>query len=262
MDATYWQKQSYATPLFPDIQWSRPEQKTKAGRLAIIGGNKLGFAAVASAYDTALQVGAGSVRAVLPDGLKKVIPPSIADTVYIPMTISGGMSKDGVPDLLAASQWADVTLLIGDNGRNSETAIGLEAIVLQSNGHLVITRDAVDSLKSIFPDLVQREKTTLVISFAQLQKLFQGVYYPKMLSFSMQLLQLVDALHKFTITYPITIVTFHQNQLIVANNGSVITQVYDDPMTIWRGITATKVACYLLWTPHKPLEAIATSITH
>lgn len=75
----------------------------------------------------------------------------------------------------------------------------------------------------------------------------------------MQLMQLVDALHKFTITYPVTIVTFHQNQLIVAHGGEVVTQEFDEPMAIWRGLTATKAACYLLWTPVKPLRAVATS---
>ncbi len=88
----------------------------------------------------------------------------------------------------------------------------------------------------------------------------QSVYYPKILSFSMQLMQLVETLHKFTITYPIGLVTFHQNQLIIAKGGEVVTQEFDDPMMIWRGTTATRAACYLLWEPKKPLEAITASI--
>jgi NAD(P)H-hydrate repair Nnr-like enzyme with NAD(P)H-hydrate dehydratase domain len=260
MQFDYWHRQEIGQPLFPDIEWNRPEQKTQAGRLAIIGGNKLGFAAIATAYSEAEEIGAGQVRAVLPDGLKKVIPPTILGTVYVPMNPSGGMSKEGIPELIAAAQWADVTLLIGDNGRNSETAIGLEALVSQTDRPLVITRDAFDSLKHIAQQIVDRDKTTLVLSFAQLQKLFQGVYYPKILSFSMQLVQLAEALHKFTITYPVTIVTFHQSQLIIAHGGKIVTQEFDQPMMIWRGTTATKAACYLMWNPSKPLEAIASSI--
>ena len=60
-------------PLFPDVEWSRPEQRTMRGRLGIIGGNKLGFAGVAEAYTTALQAGAGEVRVLLPDILKKTM---------------------------------------------------------------------------------------------------------------------------------------------------------------------------------------------
>lgn len=132
--------------------------------------------------------------------------------------------------------------------------------LLQADGaHLVITRDAVDLLMPAMIRFVERDKTTLVLSFAQLQKLFQSVYYPKILSFSMQLLQLVETLHKFTITYPVTIVTYHQEKLIVAHDGQVVTQEFTQPMAIWRGITATRAATYLLWNQSKPLEAIATS---
>jgi hypothetical protein len=176
------------------------------------------------------------------------------------MTTSGGMSKEGIPDLTAAVMWADLSLLIGDNGRNAETAIGLEALVLNTERPLVITRDAADSLRNIADELVGRDRTTLVLSFAQLQKLFQAVYYPKILSFSMQLLQLVEALHKFTITYPVTIVTFHQGQLIVAHSGDIVTQEFDDPMRIWRGSVASRAACYLMWNPSKPLESITASL--
>ena len=74
MDFDYWQKQSPDTPLFPDIEWNKPEQRSLAGKLGIIGGNKLGFAGVAEAYSVALGNGVGQVRVLLPDVLKKTIP--------------------------------------------------------------------------------------------------------------------------------------------------------------------------------------------
>ncbi len=259
MEHTYWQRQTTTEPLFPDIEWSRPEQRSLAGKLAIIGGNKLGFAAVGEAYNTATSVGAGQVRAILPQDLKRAIPATITDTYFVPGNPSGGFSREALPELLAACAWADVCLLVGDSGRNSETAIALETLLDTHEGHLVITRDAVDLLRPASEKLVSRERTTLVLSFAQLQKLLQSVYYPKILSFSMQLMQLVETLHKFTITYPVTLVTFHQNQLLIAMGGEVITQEFDDPMMIWRGTTATRAACYLLWEPKKPLQAIVAS---
>ena len=69
MTPTYWQQQTASKPLFPDIEWSKPEQRALAGRLGIIGGNKLGFAAVAEAYSTAHDSGVGEVRVLLPDAL-------------------------------------------------------------------------------------------------------------------------------------------------------------------------------------------------
>lgn len=260
MDLSYWLKQTTETPLFPDIEWSRPEQKTHAGKLAIIGGNKLGFVAVGEAYNTATQLRAGQIRAILPDDLKKSIPAVITDAIYVASNPSGGFSREALRELQAACAWADVCLLVGDSGRNSETAIAFETLLGTYPGHLVITRDAADLLRPAAQKLVEREKTTLVLSFAQLQKLFQTVYYPKILSFSMQLMQLVEALHKFTTTYPVTIVTFHQSQLIVASDGQVSTTPFDEPMAIWRGATATRAACYLLWNPTKPFESITTSL--
>ena len=256
---SYWQKQSSTKPLFPDIEWNRPEQRAHAGRLAIIGGNKLGFVAIRDAYEVANELGAGQIRAILPDVLKKTVPTSINDVLFLPSNPSGGFSREALPEFHAACAWADLCLLIGEAGRNSETAMAFESL-LDGNGHLVITRDAVDLLMPAMNRIVEREKTTLVVSFAQLQKIFQTVYYPKILSFSMQLMQLVESLHKFTITYPVTIVTFHQNQLIIAHDGNIVTQEFDQPMAIWRGITASRAASYLLWNPKQPLEAIATSM--
>lgn len=260
MEHHFWQKQTQNKPLFPNIEWSRPEQKTQAGKLAVIGGNKLGFAAVGEAYTVATTLKTGHVRVILPDDLKRSIPAVITDTYYVASNPSGGFSRQALPDLLAACAWADVCLLIGDSGRNSETAVAFETLLDGYSGHLVITRDAVDLLRPVSEKLVNRQRTTVIISFAQLQKLLRSLYYPKILSFAMQLMQLVETLHKFTITYPVTIVTFHQNQLLIAHGGNVVTQELADPMTIWRGTTATKAACYLLWTPDKPLDAIATSI--
>lgn len=255
---SYWQKQSSTKPLFPDIEWNKPEQRSHAGKLAIIGGNKLGFVAIRDSYEVASELGAGQIRAVLPDVLKKTVPASVSDALFLPSNPSGGFSREALPEFHAACAWADLCLLIGDAGRNSETAMAFESLI-EGQGQLIVTRDAVDLLMPTMNRLVERDQTTLVVSFAQLQKAFQSVYYPKILSFSMQLMQLVEALHKFTITYPVTIVTFHQNQLIVAHGGDVITQEFDHPMAIWRGITATKAATYLLWNPTKPLEGIATS---
>lgn len=261
MDASYWQKQTTSKPLYPDVEWNKPEQRSRAGKLAIVGGNKLSFIAVATAYSEATSVGAGQVRVVLPDALKPVIPPTILDTVFTASTPSGGMSKEDYGTVLAATEWADHTLCIGDAGRNSETAMVYEQL-LSSSKPLTVTRDAVDLLRNTPQQLVQRPDTTLVLSFAQLQKLFQGLYYPKMLSFSMQLNLLVDILHKFTISYPVMVVTYHQNQLLIAKDGNVITQEFDEPMKIWRGTVATTIATYLLWSPSKPLESASSAIFH
>lgn len=260
MDYSYWKRQTLDAPLFPDIEWSKPEQKSQSGKLGIIGGNQLGFAGVAEAYGTALATGAGHIRVLLPDVLKKTIPAVITDTVFAPTNPSGSLSKDALTEMKAIGEWANSILLIGDAGRSGETAVVYEQFIQTYTGQLVLTRDAIDLVKNGSEMLVERPNTVLVASFAQLQKLFQSVYYPKVLTFSMQLTNLVEALHKFTITYPVTIAVLHKDHLLVASAGDVTSQIWNNPMLIWRGSVAAKAAAYWLWTPSKPLEAITSSI--
>lgn len=260
MDTSYWHKQTTTKPLFPDIEWSKPEQRSQAGRLGIIGGNKLGFAGVAEAYGTALTAGVGEVRVLLPDVLKKTIPTTITDTLFGATNPSGSLAKAAEPELHALSEWASGILMVGDAGRNSETAITYENFLHTHQGPLTITRDAVDLLKNSASTLIERPDTLLVISFAQAQKLLQSVYYPKMLTFSMQLAQFVDTMHKFTISYPVNLMVLHKDHIVVAHAGKVVTTEWSNPMAIWRGQTAARAASYWLWHPSKPLEAASASL--
>jgi NAD(P)H-hydrate repair Nnr-like enzyme with NAD(P)H-hydrate dehydratase domain len=260
MEYDYWKKQSPDTPLFPDLEWSKPETRTQSGKLGIIGGNKLGFAGVAESYSIAVKSGVGQVRVLLPDVLKKTIPKTITDTVYAPTNISGSLTKEAIAEMVSLGQWADEILLVGDAGRSSETAIAYEQFLQTYQGRLVITRDAIDLVKNSAHELIDRPNTLLIASFAQLQKLFQAVYFPKVLTFSMQLTQFVEAVHKFTISYPVSLAVLHKDYLVIAHDGQVVTTEWGNPMAIWRGDVASKAAAYWLWNPSKPLEATATAI--
>lgn len=260
MDFDYWLKQKPGEALFPQIEWDKPEQKSLAGKLLIIGGNAHGFAAVAQAYSDAQKAGAGECRVILPDALKSKIDSRVLDCVFVPTNASGGITKDSVPQLKAAAAWASAILLIGDAGRNSETAIVYEQLLQAFPDKLtVITRDALDLIKPQWPSLLQQSNVVLIATFAQLQKIFQSVYYPKTLLFSMQVANLVEALHKFTITYPATVVTFHQNQLIAARGGQVSTTPWENPMLIWRGSVAAKSSVYAMQQQKRIFESITTS---
>ncbi len=260
MDYSYWKKQGSDGPLFPDIEWSKPEQRDRAGKLGIIGGNTLGFAGVAEAYSVATQFGVGHTRVLLPSALKKTIPPIMTDVVFGANNPSGSLAKDALKEMEAIGGWADGVLLVGDAGRSSETAILYETFVSRYQGPLVVTRDAIDLIKNSPRALVERPDTLLVMSLAQLQKLLQSVYYPKVITFSMQLIQLVETLHKFTLTYPVSVAVLHKDHLVIAVRGEVVTTGWDNPMAIWRGSVATKMAVYWLWNPEQELEAYATAL--
>jgi hypothetical protein len=258
----YWQKQN-DKPLFAEIEWNKPEQKSFAGKLAIVGGNKLSFAATARNFATAENYGVGEVKAIVPDALKKMLPTS-ADIILAPSNPSGGLGSAASGALQSAGNWSDCTVLIGDLGKNSETAVVIEDFVTHSGGKLVITRDSIDLVATNPSALLERANTILIASFAQLQKLFKNSYYTKILTFSMTLTNFVDALHKFTITYPVAIATVHNDTFVVAFGGTVTTTPLSKttytPLTIWGGEVAVKAALYYIWNPTKPLQALTTSI--
>lgn len=256
----YWRQQTPEKPLFPDAEWNRPERRDQAGKLGIIGGNKLGFAGVAEAYGVAEQAGVGAVRVLLPDALRSSVPPTMTDVLFSPSNPSGGLSKEALGEMIALGSWADGVLLVGDAGRNSETTIAYEEFVKQYSKPLIITRDAIDILKNTPQVLADRPQTLIVASFAQMQKLFQGLYYPKVLTFSLQLANVVEIVHKFTLSYPCTLMVLHKDHLIVAHGGQVITQDWDNAMAIWRGSVAARAASYWLWNPSTVLESVVASI--
>lgn len=254
----YWKKQS-DKPLFPQIEWAKPEQRSAAGKLLIIGGNSHSFALPVAAHDTARKAGIGECRVVLPDSLKKVIDGQGADCLFVPSTKTGGMSKEALPAISSYALWTDGLLLIGDSGRNAETAIVHERL-LAIDRPFVITRDALDLIRTQADQWLHRPNTCIVATFAQLQKIFQTAHYPKMLLFSMQLTQLVEALHKFTLSYPVQIITMHHNTLVVASDGEISTTPCEDNLALWRGKTAAYAATYQVHHPQKPFQALTAAV--
>ena len=144
MDHTYWHKQSVEKPLFPDLEWSRPQSKATAGKLLIVGGNAQGFAAPANAFRAAEKAGIGTARMLLPDSMRPFVGKPFTSGELAPTTPSGSFSQKALLELLTMSQWADGVLLAGDLGRNSETAILIEKFLAKFQGQVTITQDAVD----------------------------------------------------------------------------------------------------------------------
>lgn len=256
MDHTYWLRQT-DKPLFEDILWSRPESKAGAGKLLIIGGNSHGFSAAGIAYGAAIRAGAGVIRVILPDAVKKIVKGLLPDADFAPSTPSGSFSKKALAELLDAAQWSDMVLIAGDIGRNSETAILLESFVEKYNGPLTITQDAVDYFKDIPLSLVDRQYTAIVLSMSQLQKVFIGTPTITPITLSMSAQQLAEALHVYTTEHCATIVTKHNDLLFVGSRGQVSTTKYDEH--VWRVEKAAIASVFWMQNPSKPFESITTS---
>lgn len=257
-DLSYWQKQE--KPLFPDLFWNIPEQKT--GRATVIGGNTQSFSNVIRvAEQLQRDFPIKQVTALLPDTLRAKVPTS-ENINFATATSTGTFAKSSALETAIAN--VDIALLIGDLSRNAETAIALADAIAKTETPLIVTRDAVDLLASSSEKLLTRPNLTLFGSLLQLQKVFRAIYYPRMIMLSQPLVPIIETLHKFTLTYPITLITFHQDQIIVAHNGDIATTKIDlteySPITLWSGRLAARITALNLFNPHKPFAASTAAI--
>ncbi|HVX24310.1 MAG TPA: hypothetical protein VG992_03140 [Candidatus Saccharimonadales bacterium] len=260
MDASNWQKQAADTPLFPDLLWSRPEQKSQAGKLLIIGGNAHGFVAPAEAFTAAEAAGIGSVRMLLPDSLRTFVGKVFEAGELLPSTPSGSFAKTALAEIIAHAAWADGVLLAGDLGRNSETAIVLEQCLEKYHGQLTITQDALDYFVANPTKLLDRPDTLLVASFGQIQKIASAAHFIPALTFDMDLVRLVEALQAFSAKHAAALIVKHLDQMIMASNGQVSTTKLANDLEVWRVRTAAAAATWWLQNPGRAFEALTTSL--
>ncbi len=256
----YWLRQEQGKPLFPELEWSRPENRQMAGKLLIVGGNLHGFAAPAEAYDKAVKSGIGTARVLLPNAIQRVVGKILENGEFAPSTPSGGFSQKALGELLSYGSWADGVLFAGDMGRNSETAILLEKFLQKSPAPAILAKDAADYAITAPQNVLQRDSTLLAISLSQLQRLGIAAKYPKAVTFGMGLLHLAEWLHDFTTLYRPFLIVKHTDQMLVAANGKVSSTKLEKDLPIWRVQTAACASVWWLQNPGKPFEAITTSI--
>lgn len=260
MNNIFWSKQTADQPLFPDLLWSRPENRSFAGKLLIVGGNAQGFARPAEAFSVSQRAGIGTARVLLPDAIQKVVGPVLENGEFAPSTPSGSFGQKALDELLSLSYWADGVLLAGDFGRNSETAILLEKFAGKYAGQLTITCDAVEYFTTTPRPILQRPETCLVLSFSQLQALAKAANFTRAFTFDMDLLRLVDTLHDFTQQFQIHLILKHLEQILVAVNGDISSTRLAQDLPIWRLRTASHASVWWLQNASKTYQALTTAI--
>jgi ADP-dependent NAD(P)H-hydrate dehydratase / NAD(P)H-hydrate epimerase len=258
MERTYWHKQASDKPLFPDVLWSRPENRAHAGKLFIAGGSSQTFAAPAEAFAEAGEAGIGTARVLLPDSLQKTVGRVFEAGEYAPSTPSGSFSQQALSEFVDLATWADATLLADSFGKNSETAILLEKFIDSYAGQLILAGDSIDYFL-VNPALVlEREAMTLVPDFTQLQKLAMTAKFPTAFTSNMDFLHRIDALHEFSLSFKANIVLPYEKSVFVAVQGQVSTtqfEILPDATKL-----AAHAATWWLQNPSKPFEALTTAI--
>lgn len=244
-----------------DLLWNVPEQKQ--GALNVVGGNLQNFRIpikIAEFLNTNYPI--RTLNVILPDVLKNKLPP-LDNLMFLSSTDSGSFA-DG-DEIAKALNAADYNLLIGDFSKNSITAKAVASACRSSEKPLLITRDAVDLItEEQAEQMLMNDQVIVMASMAQMQKLLRVIYYPKMLLLSQSLIQVVEVLHKFTLSYPVGVITLQADQVLIAKNGSVNAVPLDktgySPILFWGGEAAAKIATLNLYNPKNFLNATVAAL--
>ena len=244
-----------------DLYWNTPERKQ--GVIGVVGGNAQSFRIPISIAETIINnYPIKTVNLILPDALKTILPP-IDGLVFLPSTDSGSFASS--ESLAKAINATDFNLIVGDLSKNSITAKAVRSACQSSEKPLLITRDSIDLIVSeITEKTLMNENLIIFASIVQLQKLFRAVYYPKVLLLSQSLVQVAEVLHKFTLSYPVSIITLHNGQILIAKNGTVNVMPLEksgySPLTIWNGELAAKIMALNLYNPNNFLAATTAAL--
>ena len=246
---------------YEDLKWNVPERKQ--GAVNVIGGN-------ANHFRTEMMVGeflskeypVEKMNLVLPESLKNKLPP-LDNFVFLPATDSGSFAES--QELIDAFNAVDFIFLVGDLSKNKVTGKAMAGACRGIEKMTLVTRDAVDALAENEPEkLLMNENLIMMASIPQLIKLLHAVYYPKMLLQSQSLVQVSDVLHKFTLSYPVRIVTLHNEQVLVAENGNVkavpLGVTGYSPFMFWSGELAAKIVAMNLYNPNSFIKATISSL--
>ncbi|HEX5796821.1 MAG TPA: hypothetical protein VFX86_00340 [Candidatus Saccharimonadales bacterium] len=251
---TFWQKQSRDEPIFPDLIWSRPENRRHAGKLLIIGGQAGEFALVAKAFEAANRAGAGTTRVILPQSLSKVAQ-TIPEVELAPANKSGSFARNSLAAWFDASDWADHVLLAGDFGKNSETTTIIDGFLLRGNSPVTLSLGTLPSTGIGLAELVKKPMT-LIIDRGILQKLGTALGLSVPVKSTTPAEGVAEIIHQISLGNQANLIIHDEKLIWTAVAGDIIS-------TSARPVdnTALSAVCavWLMQNPNKPLEALATA---
>ena len=249
-----WQKQG-DQPLFDDALWAKPERKSQAGKLLIVGGHLHGFDQAALAYQNSVEAGIGQVKVVLPDKLKPILGKSLDQAVFVPSTASGTMAKSASQPLAAFVDWSDTVLVI-QTGDNSETALLVTDLVGERPKPMVITDEVINNVKHDMSHVL-KPPTLAVLSLEGLQALLKGVGAKNFIQHDMGLRPLVLALSQEDKLRQLNLLTAYEDTAVaIARGKAVTTKRAKRPQM---AALAAWAAVWWTWLPDKPLQALASA---
>ncbi len=244
-----------------DLSWNIPERKM--GRVNVVGGNSQKFRAEVKISEfIAGKYPLEEVKTVLPDALRGQLP-DLPNFVFLKSTESGSLAD--AEALVATMDVGDYNLVLGEFSKNTITMKVVAEALAEVKKPILVTRDAVDLMAEAGAErILMNPEVVIFASMPQMIKLLRSVYYPKMVTLTQPLMQVVEVLHKFTLSYPVKIITLNSGQILLAENGEVraveLAKSGYMPMMVWNGELAAKITALNLYNPGKFLEATLNAI--
>lgn len=249
-----WQKQSPEEPLFPDLLWSRPENKKYAGKLLIIGGQASEFQNISSAYSFANEAGAGAIRILMPESLSKITR-HIEGAEFAPASMGGGFAKKALAQFFDLSEWADHILLAGDFGKNSETTVILDGFLLKGAKPITISQYALVSVAIELEQLIQMP-LTLVVDKSTFQKIGKAAGTRVPITSFTTYENMGEIIQSISSRSKANFVIIDEEHVWTSVSGEVVS-TKSKPVDI--NALSAYCAVWQMQNPGKPLEALATA---
>lgn len=248
-------KQDPKEPLFPDLLWSRPENKRSAGKLLIIGGQDGDFMNVSSCYTFAKEAGAGTIRLILPDSLKKIAG-STEGVEFAPANSSGSFARSALASFFDNSEWADHVLLAGDFGKNAETTIILDGFLLRGIKPISVSQNALSSIRIGLDQLINMN-ILLIIERKIFQKIATAMRSEVPVTSITTFSQMAKILEEISSKTKSSYVIIDDEQIWCAKSGEVVSTAAK-PVDI--NALSAYCSVWLMQNPKKPLQALATAV--
>lgn len=218
---TTWQKQD-DQPLFPDILWSRPEQKAAKAKVLIIGGHYGGFEQVSKAAAFCESFGVGILKVILPDKLAKSFAFANDGFLFVPSTAEGELSLEAQEPIAEQLKSSDVVILPGDLGNNSQTSRVLTDLALKSTKKIVIYGDACKQLYSDINKILSRDNTAFVLEPGYLQQVLDKSTQAIAVTSSTGVIEAAQRLTELTNQIRASIVTQINQKVLAATDQEVV----------------------------------------
>jgi NAD(P)H-hydrate repair Nnr-like enzyme with NAD(P)H-hydrate dehydratase domain len=223
MNQTNWLKQTVSAPLFDNLLWSRPENRSLAGKVLVIGGNLHGFSKTVGSYQRLIKSGVGTVKVLLPKKVFKIIGQISEDVIFCPDTDSGSFGPESYGDMVEFSSLCDSIYFPGELTNNSQTLIVVEKFISSTTKSLIFSDDSIDLALNLSERTLARANTVFIGEFSRIQKLLIKMGTEKAITHDLGLTNLVEVLQDFSLKHELSIVTFHQQNIVIANKGIVCT---------------------------------------